>query len=156
MKNYLKIILMIFGALVLLLLLSTFIWPPINDVKTGSTPEYPDIQPIVFKSDPITTFWTAARTAKTMSLWLLTSVQQKDLTIRAEARTPTLGFVDLVEIKIVELKQGVQVQMRSRSQVGRSDFGVNARRIETYLKRLKTNMEIIAMHKRQNEANLHK
>ena len=91
MKSFLKITLMIFGALVLWLLLSTLIWPPINDVKTGATPEYPDIQPIVFKSDSVTTFWTAARTAKTMPLWVLTSVQQKDLTIRAEARTPTLG-----------------------------------------------------------------
>ena len=156
MKSFLKITLMIFGALVLWLLLSTLIWPPINDVKTGATPEYPDIQPIVFKSDSVTTFWTAARTAKTMPLWVLTSVQQKDLTIRAEARTPTLGFVDLVEIKIVAVEEGVQVQMRSRSQVGRSDFGVNARRIETYFQRLKTNMEIIAMYERQREANLHK
>ena len=123
MKKLLKVTLMIFGALVLWLLLSTQIWPPINDVKTGATPEYPDIQPIVFKSDSVTTFWTAARTAKTMPLWVLT-VQQKDLTIRAEARTPTLGFVDLVEIKIVAVEEGAQVQMRSRSQVGRSDFGV--------------------------------
>ena len=156
MKNFLKIILFTFGLLVLWLFLSTLIWPPINDVKTGATPEYPNIQPIQFKADVTTTFWTAARTAKTMPLWVLKSVQQKDLIIRAEARTPTLGFVDLVEIKIVDHKQGSQVQMRSRSQVGRSDFGVNARRIETYLKRLKTNMEIIAMHKRQNEVNLHK
>ena len=140
---------MIFGALVLWLLLSTQIWPPINDVRLGQL-RVSDIQPIVFKSDSVTT-WTAARTAKTMPLWVLTSVQQKDLTIRAEARTPTLGFVDLVEIKIVAVEEGAQVQMRSRSQVGRSDFGVNARRIETYFQRLKTNMEIIAMYERQRD-----
>ncbi len=156
MKTFFKIVLFILGLLVTGLLISALIWPPINDVKTGATPEYPGIQPVIFKADPATTFWTAAQTAKIMPLWVLTSVQQKDLTIRAEARTPTLGFVDLVEIKIVGLKQGSQVQMRSRSQVGRSDFGVNARRIESYMKRLKANMEIIAMHERQREANLHK
>ena len=97
MKKLLKIVLFILALLVLWLFLSTLIWPPINDVKTGATPEYPNIQPVQFKTDVITTFWTAARTAKTMPLWVLKSVQQKDLIIRAEARTPTLGFVDLVE-----------------------------------------------------------
>tara|TARA_B100000674_G_C37922014_1_gene953728 strand:+ start:164 stop:634 length:471 start_codon:yes stop_codon:yes gene_type:complete len=156
MKKLFKIILILLGLLCACLLISTLIWPPINDVETGKTAEYSNIQPIDFKTDVITTFWTAARTAKTMPLWVLTSVQQKDLRIRAEARTPSMGFIDLVEITIVPINNGSQVRMRSRSQLGRSDFGVNARRIETYFKRLKTNMEIIAMHERQSEAGLHK
>tara|TARA_Y100000589_G_C26948757_1_gene545571 strand:+ start:52 stop:504 length:453 start_codon:yes stop_codon:yes gene_type:complete len=149
MKKIRIIIFMLLSLIILGFLASISIWPPINDVETGKTPEYPQIQPIVFNTNALTTFWTAARTAKTMPLWTLTSVQQKDLRIRAEASTSTIGFVDLVDIYITASDKGSSVNVRSRSQVGKSDFGVNARRVEAYLRRLKTNMEIVAMHQRQ-------
>lgn len=156
MKTLIRVILIILGLLAGSVLLSAIIWPPINDVSTGATPEYPEIQPISFEADAVEAFWIAARTAKSMPLWILTSVQQKDLTIEAEARTATLGFVDLVEIRLIPSGHKVQVNMRSRSQLGRSDLGVNARRIKRFLKRLTTNMQIARLNKAVDETILHK
>lgn len=147
MRKFFRVFLILLGTAALGLLLSSLIWPPINDVTTGKTAEYPDIQPMIFEADALETFWTAAKTAKSMPLWVLTSVQQKDLTIKAEARTPTLGFVDLVEISLVQKGAKVEVNMRSRSQIGRSDLGVNARRIKRFLKKLSTNMQIARLNK---------
>jgi uncharacterized protein (DUF1499 family) len=57
--------------------------------------------------------------------------------IRAEARTPRLGFVDDVRIRARPLSGGgTRVDVRSTSRVGIYDFGTNARRIRAYLERL--------------------
>lgn len=148
MRKIFRVVLILLGIAAAGLLLSSLIWPPINDVSTGKTAEYPDIQPIILDADVTETFWIAAKTAKSMPLWVLTSVQLKDLKIKAEARTPTLGFVDLVEISLVPKGAKVEVHMRSRSQVGRSDLGVNARRIRRFFKKLGANMQITRLNKK--------
>ncbi|GAA6141112.1 DUF1499 domain-containing protein [Hydrogenophaga sp. 5NK40-0174] len=49
--------------------------------------------------------------------------------IRAEARTPWLGFVDDMEFWFNQ-ETGI-IELRSASRLGRKDFGVNRSRIET-------------------------
>ena len=55
------------GTIIALVLLASspfmlgLIWPTINDVKTGATPEYPDVQPQRFNQPLDKVFEAAAR-----------------------------------------------------------------------------------------------
>jgi hypothetical protein len=71
-------------------------------------------------------------------------IQRTDLAggiIQAYTKTPFLGFVDDIVIRIIADSEGSRggsrvgsrVDMRSASRIGMSDFGVNAKRIETFL-----------------------
>ncbi|MYL26195.1 MULTISPECIES: DUF1499 domain-containing protein [Halomonadaceae] len=62
-------------------------------------------------------------------------VEQTAETIRAEARTRVLRFVDDLDF-VRDPEQGV-IQVRSASRLGYSDFGVNRRRLETVRSELK-------------------
>lgn len=55
-------------------------------------------------------------------------VEQTADTIRAEARTKVLGFVDDLDF-VRDPEQGL-IQVRSASRLGYSDLGVNRRRLE--------------------------
>ena len=48
---------------------------------------------------------------------------------------------DDVVIRLTELDQGVQVDMRSASRLGASDVGTNAARIEEFLSALEARLE---------------
>jgi len=55
-------------------------------------------------------------------------VERRDTYLHAEFRTAVLRFVDDVEF-LLDAQQGV-IHLRSASRLGRSDFGVNRRRVE--------------------------
>ena len=48
------------------------------------------------------------------------------------------GFTDDMVVRITEGPDGTRVDVRSKSRLGRSDLGQNAKRIRTFLARLKT------------------
>ena len=48
------------------------------------------------------------------------------------------GFKDDMVVRIQEVLQGTRVDVRSKSRVGRSDLGVNAGRIRTFLTQLRS------------------
>ena len=51
----------------------------------------------------------------------------------ATATTPWFGFKDDVVVRVERAGTGSRVDVRSKSRVGRSDLGVNARRIRDFL-----------------------
>lgn len=69
--------------------------------------------------------------------WTLVDADEGRGSIRAEASTPVLGFVDDVWFR-VKLDQNAltRVDMRSASRVGRGDLGTNARRINRFFRAL--------------------
>jgi hypothetical protein len=97
-----------------------FLWPVLNRVETGRTPEYPDLQPLTVALSPARVF-EAALTDPAAGL------------IEAEARTRLWRFVDDVTIRIVAREGATTVSVRSASRVGRADLGQNARNIEAFL-----------------------
>jgi uncharacterized protein (DUF1499 family) len=109
------------------------VWPLINDVKTGETPEYPDIQPQRFAPplDFNRIFNAALETAKGMG-WEIREANPQDGVIEAIATTRLLRFKDDVTITVRNEGEGVIVHMRSKSRVGKSDLGANARRIRAF------------------------
>ena len=64
-----------------------------------------------------------------------------DNRIEATATTRWFGFEDDVVIRLTEVENGVQVDMRSASRLGASDVGTNAARIETFLSALEARLE---------------
>lgn len=111
------------------------IWPRINDIKTGETPQYADLQPQRF-NQPVEKVYDAA----------LASVRAMDMEIREEKRDPSnnsgiieavattriFKFKDDVTITITRQGDATIVNVRSKSRVGKGDMGTNARRIRAF------------------------
>lgn len=79
--------------------------------------------------------WNAVlETARAQAGWTVVSADEAKGEIRAEARTPTLGFVDDVTVRVAAGgAQRTRVDVESASRVGRADLGTNARRIARFL-----------------------
>ncbi len=128
------------GAILLTLLIgagliSSLIWPPINDVKTGQTPEYADLQPQYFSQPYYRVFDAALATAQALG-WEVVMEDRDGGEIHAVATTRLLRFKDEVTITISREGAGAVVNLRSRSRVGKADLGANARRIRHFQEEL--------------------
>ena len=117
--------------LIALRLVAAAIWPTINDVRTGATPEYPELQPQRFARPPDQVFAAALATAREMGLEV-TAAEKGE--IQAIATTRILRFKDDVTITV---GSDSTVNMRSRSRIGKGDLGANARRIADFQARLR-------------------
>lgn len=120
---------LLFAVLLGSLLISSLIWPRINDVKTGETPEYPDLQPQHFTVVAYKAFDAALATARDLG-WEIVREDRQAGEIDAVDTTRILRFKDDVTITV---KPGVgencTVYVHSHSRLGKGDFGTNARRI---------------------------
>jgi uncharacterized protein (DUF1499 family) len=126
----------IVGALTVLRVTAAFIWPTINDVRTGATAEYPDIQPQRFSKPADQVFAAALATAREMDLEITAQSPEKG-EIQAVATTRVFRFKDDVTINI---SRDGRVDVRSRSRIGKGDLGANARRIREFQARLGTRL----------------
>lgn len=104
-------------------------WPVINDVATGQTPAYPNLQPQSFAASAEAVFDTALASAKAIGLEITSSDLARG-EIRGVATTRLLRFKDDVTITVTREGDRTVVNIRSASRLGQSDFGVNAKRIE--------------------------
>jgi len=96
---------------------------------------YPWIEPF-FTEVPIEqVFEFALATADAMG-WEIHAAEPGEGRIEATDTTFWFGFKDDVVIRISAENSGSRVDVRSKSRIGRSDVGANARRIEAYLERL--------------------
>ncbi len=119
----------LFALLVGGVLISGLIWPRINDVKTGETPEYPDLQPQRFSVAMVRAYDAALATARELG-WEIISESREAGEIEAVDTTKILRFKDDVTITVKPgTGENCTVYLRSRSRVGKGDLGANARRI---------------------------
>ena len=107
------------------------IWPTINDVKTGETPQYPDLQPQRFTQPFDHVFDVALATAQALA-WEVAMQDRNQAEIRAVATTAVFRFKDDITITIGYVGKDVLVNIRSRSRIGKGDLGANARRIRHF------------------------
>jgi len=127
------------GALVALRLVAALLWPTINDVRTGDTPEYPDVQAQRFAKPADQVFAAALATAKDKELEI---VMQKPAQspdggeLRAVATTRVWRFKDDVTVMVRREGEATTVNLRSKSRIGKGDLGANARRIRDFQQRL--------------------
>jgi uncharacterized protein (DUF1499 family) len=111
-------------------------WPAVSDVRTGGTPEYPDLQPRRYDR-PRERVWDAAlATARSRRGWEITANDPATGEIHAVADVFLTPFKDDVTVQVTAAGGESVVNVRSRSRVGRADLGVNARRIRAYLRAL--------------------
>lgn len=123
---------LLFAAALGGLLISSLLWPRINEVKTGETPEYPELQPQHFGVVAYKAFDAALATAREFG-WEIVREDRQAGEIAAVDTTKLFRFKDDVTITV---KPGVgencTVYVHSRSRVGKGDFGTNARRIQRF------------------------
>ncbi|HKQ89425.1 MAG TPA: DUF1499 domain-containing protein [Blastocatellia bacterium] len=128
------------GSVVALVLLASspfmlrLIWPRVNDVKTGATPEYPDIQPQRFNQPFDKVFEAATNVAQAMG-WEMRETDRGQGIIEAIATTPILKYLkfkDDVTVTVTSEGDATIVNVRSKSHVGKGDLGTNARRIRAF------------------------
>lgn len=98
---------------------------------------YPDIAPLELGKPPAEVFRHALAAARSMG-WTIIDENPDEGRIEASATTPFFGFVDDVVIRIKPTATGSRVDVRSKSRIGRSDIGANARRVRGYLMALRT------------------
>jgi uncharacterized protein (DUF1499 family) len=68
----------------------------------------------------------------------ITDANPADGRLEGVDTTLLYGFKDDMVVRIQESPQGTRVDVRSKSRVGRSDLGVNAKRIRTFLTKLRS------------------
>ena len=124
------------GAIVLAMLISlrivaALVWPTINDVTTGVTAEYPDLQPQTFQQSYEQVFDAAATVGRELG-WDVTDEDRATGLIQAIATTRLMRFKDDVTITITHQGAGAKVSVRSHSRVGKGDLGANAKRIRLF------------------------
>jgi len=106
----------------------------INDVTTGATPEYPELQPQVFAQSTDQVFAAAAAVARAQG-WDVTEERAAGV-IRAVATTRLMHFKDDVTVTLSPEGTRTKVVVRSHSRVGKGDLGTNARRIKLFQEEL--------------------
>lgn len=129
---------------------------PINDVTTSFDPVpelkggiayperfraiqsdlYPDLNAFISRLEPEALYGVALETARTQSNWEVLDCDPSLKRIHAVARTPLMRFADDVTIEVRDGGAhggGATLHMRSRSRLGRNDFGANAKRIRAYI-----------------------
>jgi len=97
---------------------------------------YPDLGPLTLPLAPASAFEEALAVARDLG-WSIAADDATDGTIEAVAVTPMLRFKDDVAIRVRAEGDGVRIDIRSRSRLGRHDLGANAERIRTFLDRLR-------------------
>ncbi len=105
-------------------------------VSEAQIKAYPDIRTLVFSKPADAVFDKALDVAKSMGWEIVTSSKDTGI-IEATDRSFWYGFTDDVAIRIGAADGGgTLVDMRSVSCVGRSDIGVNAKRIRQFRNKL--------------------
>ena len=97
---------------------------------------YPDIVPVVLPVPPAEAFKRVDKVATAMD-WEIVARAPDDGRIEAIATSDWFGFRDDIVVRIRPDGAGSRIDIRSKSRVGESDLGVNAKRIREFIARLK-------------------
>ncbi len=94
---------------------------------------YSDIAPLVTEVNSDDLFAVIRKIAGDYS-WEIVSFDAKNYILEAVAKTKLLRFRDDIVVEIRNMENGNrEVHMRSKSPMGRNDFGANAARIRKFL-----------------------
>jgi hypothetical protein len=107
-----------------------------EDTAKQQREAYPELTTYESLESPDELFSAALLAVDKMG-WELVDSSETEGRIEATATTTWFGFKDDVVIRIRETADGSELDIRSKSRVGRSDVGKNAERIREYLTELK-------------------
>ena len=100
---------------------------------------YPDLTSVAFNA-PSEKVFEAAKAAIASMGMQLADADLAQRRIEANQTSLLYGFTDDMVVRIATGADGTKVDVRSKSRVGRSDLGQNAKRIRVFLQRLKANL----------------
>jgi hypothetical protein len=117
-------------------------FPHLNDVETGRTPEYRDLQPRRYDPPPPDVSHAAQGAIERLGWTYVGSGSGPGGSeIKAIARTRVFRFPSDVTIKIKREKGATSMSVRSTSRYGKWDFGQNARFVRAFLAEMDIEME---------------
>ncbi len=93
---------------------------------------YPHLQPAQYVNTYEEVFAVAKSALEEMGLEIVAAVEAEGR-LEATATTPWWGYKDDVVVRVVQGETSIIVDVRSKSRVGRSDIGENAKRIDAFL-----------------------
>jgi uncharacterized protein (DUF1499 family) len=96
---------------------------------------YPDLEPVLIPMARAEVFPLALQVARDMG-WEIVDADPVEGRIEATDRTLWFGFADDVVIRLRSADGETTLDVRSKSRIGGSDVGANARRIRRYLAQL--------------------
>ena len=96
---------------------------------------YPQLRALELPLPPAEAFARARDALQAMGLEIA-AADERAGRLEAVATTQWFGFKDDVAVRITPIGQGSRIDVRSKSRVGRSDLGTNAKRIQELLHRL--------------------
>ena len=113
-------------------------WPRLNSVETGRTPEYPDLQPREYAASEqkVTEALKAAVARLPRFAFVGAGRGPGGSELQYVATTRVLRFKDDVSVRIRREGAKTKVSVRSKSRVGKLDFGQNARNVRELLEAL--------------------
>lgn len=138
MKQRILIVLATLVALVVgALIAAALIWPMVHEVETGKTAEYPEIQPQYYTTDPLRVFEEARAGARALPGWTIVAEDTSRQLFEAQREFVAFGLVDDITVRVEPVTEFVtRVHLRSRSHLGKGDFGQNARNIREFFQEL--------------------
>lgn len=101
---------------------------------------YPDIVTQRVASDQNKAFAAAHAAIRSMRLDVV-AADAAEGRIEATHTSPFYGFKDDVVVRVVADGGETRVDVRSKSRLGRSDLGQNARRVRTFIQKLRANLD---------------
>ncbi len=109
----------------------------INELETGQSTWYPEIEPRVYAAEQDRVFDEVCAVVDRHPRWTLASDNPDQMRVDVEVRTKTIGWVDDMTVWVEPADaDGASVRVRSSSRVGRADFGHNARTIRELFEHL--------------------
>ncbi len=109
------------------------------EVAAQQKAAYPDLAPLITTVPRERVFEAARATLQDMKLQL-TDADPSEGRLEASDTSFWYGFTDDMVVRIVETPQGTRVDVRSKSRLGRSDLGQNAKRVRTFLADLRSRL----------------
>jgi uncharacterized protein (DUF1499 family) len=121
-------------------------WPRLNSVETGRTPEYPDLQPRSYAISPQRVGQALKNALRDRPGWTVVGSGEgpQGVVVTTVHETPFLPFKCDVTARIRRRGGRTVVSVRSRSQLGKWDFGQNARNVRELLAAL--DAEVLVVH----------
>lgn len=100
-----------------------------NAVETRSDHPFPELRTRVYPASPVALLDMLRRACVSLG-WEDIGVDEQAGSVRAQVRSPLLGFTDDVEVRVEPVASGgARVELKSSSRVGRGDLGANVRHV---------------------------
>lgn len=110
-----------------------------DETASEQRASYPNIQPLVVSVPPQEVIDEIV-TLIVERDWEMVSINRQQGRVEATEKLAWFGFKDDVVLRITETDTGTRIDMRSKSRIGRGDIGVNAARIESFLRDLESRL----------------